>query len=56
MVTLNWRSGGAYMVKLSREQFWQMRMLLVGSTMPDRSSVMTQNKRDNLALQVGGYA
>ena len=29
-------------------------LLLVGSPMPDRSKVMTQTKRDALALQVGG--
>ena len=29
-------------------------LLLVGSAMPDRSKVMIQNKRDALALQVGG--
>jgi len=29
-------------------------LLLVGSPMPDRSKVMTQPKRDALALQVGG--
>jgi len=29
-------------------------LLLVGSTMPDRSKVMTQTKRDALILQVGG--
>jgi len=29
-------------------------MLLVGPTMPDRSRMMTQIKRDTLALQVGG--
>jgi len=29
-------------------------LLLVGSPMPDRSKVMTQTKRDTLALQVGG--
>ena len=28
-------------------------LLLVGSPMPDRSKVMTQTKRDALALQVG---
>jgi hypothetical protein len=28
-------------------------LLLVGSPMPDRSKVMTQTKRDTLALQVG---
>jgi len=30
-------------------------MLLVGSPMPDRSNVMTQTKRDALALQAGGW-
>jgi len=30
-------------------------LLLVGSAMPDRSKVMTQTKRDALALQVGGW-
>jgi len=30
-------------------------LLLVGSHMPDRSKVMTQTKRDALALQVGGW-
>jgi len=29
-------------------------LLLVGSPMPDRSKMITQNKRDALALQVGG--
>ena len=29
-------------------------LLLVGFPMPDRSKVMTQTKRDALALQVGG--
>ena len=29
-------------------------LLLVGSPMPDGSKVMTQTKRDTLALQVGG--
>jgi len=29
-------------------------LLLAGSSMPDRSKVMTQTKRDALALQVGG--
>ena len=29
-------------------------LLLVGSPMPDRSKVMTQIKRDALALHVGG--
>ena len=29
-------------------------LLLVGSPMPDRSKVMTQIKRDALALQAGG--
>ena len=29
-------------------------MLLVGPPIPDRSRVMTQTKRDTLALQVGG--
>jgi len=31
------------------------KLLLVGSSMPDRSKVMTQTKRDALALQVGGW-
>jgi hypothetical protein len=31
-------------------------MLLIGLPMPDRSSVMTQTKRDTLVLQVGGLA
>ena len=31
-------------------------MLLVGPLMPDRSRVMTQTKRDTLALEVGGWA
>jgi hypothetical protein len=30
-------------------------LLLVGSPMPDRSKVITQTKRDALALQVGGW-
>jgi hypothetical protein len=30
-------------------------LLLVGSPMPDRSKVMTQTKRNPLALQVGGH-
>jgi len=30
--------------------------LLVGPSMPDRSRVMTQTKRDTLVLQVGGWA
>jgi hypothetical protein len=30
-------------------------MLLVGPPMPDGSRVMTQTKRDTLALQVGGW-
>ena len=29
-------------------------LLLVGSPVPDRSKVITQSKRDALALQVGG--
>ena len=31
-------------------------LLLVGPPLPDRSKVMTQTKRDALALQVAGYA
>ena len=31
-------------------------MLLVWHHVPDRSKVMTQTKRDTLALQVGGWA
>jgi len=30
-------------------------LLLIGSPMPDRSKVMTQTKRDALALQDGGW-
>jgi len=30
-------------------------LLLLGPPMPDRSNVMTQSKRDALALQVGGW-
>jgi hypothetical protein len=31
-------------------------LLLVGPHLPDRSKVMTQTKRETLALQVAGYA
>jgi hypothetical protein len=31
-------------------------LLLVKSPLPDRSKVMTQTKRGNLVLQVGGWA
>jgi hypothetical protein len=30
-------------------------LLLVGSPMPNRSKVMSQTKRDALALQAGGW-
>ena len=30
-------------------------LLLVGTPLPDRSNVMTQTKKDALALQVGGW-
>ena len=36
------------------ESYAGSNLLLVGSPMPDRSKVMTQTKRDTLALQVGG--
>jgi len=32
------------------------KIFVVGPPMPDRSRVMTQTKRDTLALQVGGWA
>jgi len=46
------------MVELARsydpESYAGGRLLLVGCPMPDRSKVLTQTKRDALALQVGG--
>jgi hypothetical protein len=36
------------------ESYGGSSLLLVGFPMPDRSKVMTQTKRDALALQVGG--
>jgi len=37
------------------ESYAGVSLLLVGSPIPDRSKVMTQTKRDALALQVGRW-
>ena len=47
-------NGKIFIRSYDPESYAGSSLLLVGSPMPDRSKVMTQTKRDTLALQVGG--
>lgn len=52
-ISLFWRSGEACVVIRSRELRWRQQMLQVEHPIHDGSRVMTQTRRDTLALQVG---